>query len=142
MDFIGNTVLPKEITLVASRGVTRESLPDAAAGRAIAQAATSWLGDVLAAATATAQHRPFGVFGSSISAMWLFGALRERISFFVDEDPARIGRQCEGRPILGPRDAPAGATVFVPLISAIATRVVDRYRDAPARFVTPPAQPP
>lgn len=140
-DFIGNTLLPKEITLVARRGVARKVLPDAAAGRAIAQTATRWLADVLAAATTAAEHQPFGVFGSSVSAMWLFGALRERISFFVDEDPARIGRQCEGRPILGPRDAPAEAKVFVPLIPEIAARVVNRYRDAGARFVTSPVQP-
>ena len=140
MDFIDNGVLPKEITLLARRGPMQAVAPRAAAGGVIAREATKWLSDVLAAATETSRHRPFGVFGSSISAMWLFGALRERIDFFVDEDPARIGRECEGRPILHPRNAPSGAAVFVPLLPAIGIQVASRYLDAPARFVAPPAR--
>jgi len=138
VDFIDNGVLPKEISLIAHRDAAPEPLQDAASGLAIARAATRWLSDVLAAAAEAARHEPFGLFGSSISAMWLFGALRERVSFFVDEDPARIGRHCEGRPIRAPGDVPPGAAIYVPMLPAIANRIAARYAGASARFVTPP----
>jgi hypothetical protein len=104
----------------------------------MAQASVLWLIQVLALARALAHKQPFGIFGTSISGMWLFGALRESVSFFVDEDPSRIGREYSGKPILSPLEAPSGATVFVPLVPAVAIKVAERYADAPAHFVSTP----
>jgi SAM-dependent methyltransferase len=135
---ISNTVLPKEITLIARASLGKAARADAPQGKQSGRATVRWLGRVLALAHDLARERPFGIFGTSISGMWLFGPLSEAVSFFVDEDPSRIGRDFAGRPILSPLDAPRGATVLVPLAPAVAGKIAERYVDAPARFVPVP----
>ena len=135
---ISNSVLPKEITMLATAGNAKITAPVAQAGIDLAISTVQWLSKLLALARQLAKSDRFGIFGTSISGMWLFGALGEKVSFFVDEDPKRIGREHAGRPVLSPADAPAGATVFIPLAPAIAARVADRYADASARFVPSP----
>ena len=68
----------------------------------------------------------FGVFGSSIAGTWLYGALRDRVKFFVDEDTTRIGQRHERVPILAPAQVPAGARVFIPLVPKMAQGIADR----------------
>jgi SAM-dependent methyltransferase len=140
IDFLENTVIPKENTLLGRRGAVSIVNPDPAAGAMIAGRTLAWLAHVLDAAKATAARGAgFGIFGTSISGMWLYGALREQVGFFVDEDASRIGQEYEGRPILSPAQVPAGSSVFVPLARPIADRVVDRLRDRGAIYVAPPA---
>jgi len=136
--FIGNNVLPKEITMIGRSAAVDPILPVAGDGIRIARDAVDWLGQVVATAQGLAHSRPFGIFGTSISGMWLFGALRDSVSFFVDEDPSRIGGEYAGKPILSPLDAPADATVFIPLVPSVADKVAERYAQAPARFVPAP----
>jgi len=146
VDAIENRVLPKEISLLGRRGgAVGVIAADPAEGVALAERALSWLGNVLAAAAAAAaaavrQGVPFGIFGSSVSGIWLYGALQEQTAFFVDEDVSRVGGHFDGTPILAPGDAPAGAVVFVPLIDSIAARVVHRLLGLPVRFVVPPSE--
>lgn len=138
VDAIDNKVLPKEISLIGRRDAgVAEVAADPHEGIALAEHAIAWLEAVLAAAQAASREGPFGIFGSSVSGIWLYGALHERTAFFVDEDTSRIGRHFDGKPILAPQDVPAGATVFVPLIHAIAARVIDRLSGLPVRFVAP-----
>jgi SAM-dependent methyltransferase len=130
VDVLRNDVLPKEITLLAKKGQPSAKQPDPAAGVRILNDNLVWLERVLASATAAAgEAASFGIFGTSISGMWLYGALADRVGFFLDEDQSRIGRSYQGRPILAPADRPAGATVYVPLAPAIAGQVVERHRD-------------
>jgi hypothetical protein len=70
--------------------------------------------------------------------MWLYGALRDKVSFFVDEDASRVGNAFEGVPILSPEKAPAGSTVFVPLHPDVARRVAGRHAGTGAAYVEPP----
>ena len=67
--------------------------------------------------------------------MWLYGAIGGKAAYFVDEDPARIGRACAGKPVLSPAQVPAGATVYVPLVPEIAAAVTRRLG---AGYVAPP----
>ncbi len=133
---ISNTVLPKEITVVGQLGTVEIAAPTEHDGVHIAQDTVRWLHELLALARDLARKRPFGIFGTSIAGMWLFGPLRDAVSFFVDEDPSRIGREYAGRPIVSPLEAPSGATVFVPLAPVVAAKVLARYANAPARFVS------
>jgi len=139
--FLSNTMLPKEITLLANKGGRDLVLPPAAAerGKEIAEGTVRWLGEIVSTATAMADTgAPFGIFGTSISGMWLYGSLSHRVDFFVDEDTTRIGRKYEGKPILSPQEAPAGSNVYIPLAPSIARQVLDRLSAERARFVTPP----
>ncbi|HLG83120.1 MAG TPA: class I SAM-dependent methyltransferase [Bradyrhizobium sp.] len=132
-------LLPKEITMLARRGGALRERPSPERTRAAVQANLAWLVAVLAAARrVAASAETFGIFGTSISGMWLYGALRERVSFFVDEDASRVGGSFEGVPILSPEQAPAGATVFVPLHPDVARRVAGRHAGSPAIYVEPP----
>lgn len=135
---ISNSVLPKEITMLATAGGAKATAPVAQTGIDLAASTVRWLGELLELARQLAKPDRFGIFGTSISGMWLFGALGDKVSFFVDEDPKRIGRKHAGRPVLRPADVPPGATVFIPLAPAIASRVAGRYVDASARFVPSP----
>jgi hypothetical protein len=72
--------------------------------------------------------------------MWLYGVLRGKVSFFVDEDMSRVGNSFEGIPILSPAQAPAGSTVFVPLLPEVARRVAGRHAGSDAVYVEPPSR--
>lgn len=140
---LDNRILPKEISLLGRPGSGNQSgamePADPDEGIRIAETTLAWLGSVLAAAeAAAATSTPFGVFGSSVSGIWLYGALRDRIAFFVDEDATRVGRRFDGRPILSPDQAPAGATVFLPFAAATAARIAERLSAIPVRFALPP----
>lgn len=138
---VTNEFLPKEITLI-SGGPTRAPAKRSGveAGR-IVRATVAWLQSVLDAATASAKNVPFGIFGTAIAGMALYGALRERVAFFVDEDPSRVGRSYDGKPILLPQDVPSDATVFIALAPEAATRVGQRLSQLPPRFIAPAPQP-
>lgn len=85
-----------------------------------------WLAGIAQQARALAAGRRFGIFGTSIAAMWLFGELDGRVDFFVDEDPTRVGRECFGKPVLSPQQAPAGSRVWMALPTRIAEQVKAR----------------
>jgi SAM-dependent methyltransferase len=138
---LSTAVLGKEITFLGRHGDAAVPRPDPATGFRVAQATLAWLHAVLDRGRGLATEGPFGIFGTSISGMWLYGALGGRVDFFVDEDATRIGRRYDGKPILSPREAPAGATVYVPLTPAVSNRVVARLAGLAARFVAPPDWP-
>jgi SAM-dependent methyltransferase len=97
-----------------------------------------WLTQQISAARRLVRTSPqFGIFGTSISGTWLYGALGGEVSFFVDEDPQRIGRTHMGLPILAPSEIPSTADVFVPLIPEVASTVVRRLSGTDVRFHTP-----
>jgi 2-polyprenyl-3-methyl-5-hydroxy-6-metoxy-1,4-benzoquinol methylase len=85
--------------------------------------------------------RRFGLFGSSIAATWLAGVLGDRVSFFVEEDANRIGREHLGRRILGVDQVPAGALVYIALVPVIAAKVGARLRHAGMELCLPPPEP-
>jgi hypothetical protein len=106
------------------------------------EAALAWLASMIdAASKAAAGSRKFAIFGTSISGTWLFGALGERVDFFVDEDITRIGASYQGRPIVSPAEASDGSTIFVPLISPITKRVIARLSRPGIQFAGPPDHP-
>ena len=133
----------KELTLVAEPTATpaseqREELfPRVFADL---QRRVNWLAGLAQQTRALAGQGKFGLFGTSIAAMWLFGELEGRIDFFVDEDPMRVGRECFGRPVLSPAQVPGGSRVWLALPARIAEQV--RARLVPQcsnlEFLVPP----
>jgi len=57
-----------------------------------------------------------------------------RVRFFVDEDPARVGRTHLGLPILSPAQVPADADVFVGVSPVISEKLLERLRSGPGRY--------
>ena len=136
--------ITKEISLLARLGDSPDT-PQTRVGVPLTidrvRERISWLHAVLEGARCAATTRPFGLFGTSISATWLFGQLADDVEFFVDEDPARIGGRHLDRPIWRPDEAPADAVVYLVLLPALAQSVRERLRTLPLRLCLPPSFP-
>jgi hypothetical protein len=132
--------VPKEQTILARRAAPFSSAApitpsqDAfAAGQAVA-----WLRAVAQAAGACTSAGRFGLFGTSIAATWLAGELDNRIDFFVDEDPSRVGKSFLGRPIQHPDQVASGSHIFVGLPRPLAESVRQRLARAKVTYQLPP----
>jgi hypothetical protein len=136
------SVLPKELSLIGRQraGATPDiGFPDSKPAMERVGSQIDWLCAQITSATEICGSNPrFGIFGTSISATWLAGILGERVSFFVDEDPGRVGGQHMGRGILSPDQIPGNSDVFVPLIPDVAASIVKRLSRSTVRFHAPP----
>ena len=115
----------KELSAVATpsaAAVSREFRDTLDAASQIA-----WLNRTLAKAKALPAQK-FGLFGTSIAAVWLTAALSEYILFYVDEDQSRQGVDFFGKPVVAPGAVPVGAPVFVGLAPAVADVVTARLK--------------
>jgi len=98
----------------------------------------AWLREFGRRCAEVGRQHPFGIFGSSIAAVWLAGQLDGEVDFFVDEDEDRIGRTVMGRPIVSVDHVPKGAQVYVGLLPAVATQVAARLSTLECNLVLPP----
>jgi SAM-dependent methyltransferase len=139
-DFASDSLLVKELSWLGVAGSDQPAgMIDPAGEFERVQRHVNWLAEQIVAAKQLARtSRQFGIFGTSISGTWLYGALDGEVSFFVDEDPQRIGRTHMGLPILAPSDVAKTAQVFVPLIPEVAREVVRRLGKFDVQFHTPP----
>jgi len=148
--------IPKELSVVA-RAASRQTAPresphagagiagDPAPSVATATAACARITASLAWLRHTAEHlrrlgaaQPLGLFGTSIAGTWLAAEAGTAVAFFVDEDPARVGRSYLGRPVFAPADVPAGSRVFVGLPPAVAAGICGRLARPGVTFLPPP----
>ena len=139
--FAATDWVPKELTLVARNASTKmETMPGQAEPDpfAAASATVGWLKTTLKAARECSQQENFGLFGTSIATTWLFAEIGDGVSFFVDEDPARIGKTFMGRPVYHPSEAPAGSHVFIALSRTLAESVEQRLARTGVEFHLPP----
>ena len=81
---------------------------------------------------------PFGIFGSSINAVWLAGELADKVAFFVDEDESRVGRTLLGRPIVAPSAVVPGASVYVAMPYPWCMDIANRLSTGQASYLIPP----
>jgi SAM-dependent methyltransferase len=88
-------------------------------------ACVRWLEGLANNARAVAAGGPFGIFGTSIAGVWLYGEVDGKVDFFLDEDANRVGATLFQRPILRPQDRPQ-ANLLVALAPAVARGVASR----------------
>lgn len=144
VDRLANDWVPKELSLLAHPGETAHTATAASEEvdhvYNLLTGHIAWLAQLARDAKAIRQQATgdVGLFGTSNAAAWLFGTLSEKIDFFVDEDPNRIGRSLFGRPIYAPEQAPANSEIFIPLVSETANRIAERLgrKDGP-RYTAP-----
>ena len=102
-------------------------------------ATVAWLERAMAMAQEQASQGPIAIFGTAIAAMAFYGALKEHVMFFVDEDPNRIGRHYDGRLVFAPDQAPKNIPVFLALPGRQAQLVAERCRNAAGLYcICPP----
>jgi hypothetical protein len=130
--------VPKELSLVARNGdqdavaVTRL---DYLVEKEALHSAVRWLAAVMGEAQQVASGSAnFGLFGSAIAATWLYQGMSDRVRFFVDEDPQRVGRTHLDLPILSPEQVPATADVFVGVSPTISGTLMARLQSGPGRY--------
>lgn len=134
----------KELSAVAvpSSNLTA-SLPEARDPAAVMRqvaAQIDWLNAVIAGARgASVERGPFGVFGTSIAATWLYSTLEGAVDFFVDEDPNCQGRSLYDKPIFTPAEIPPGAITYVMLIPHVARAVASRLAALGHEMRVPPS---
>lgn len=144
---VETAVVQKEITALARPAARNPRPPSPRPGREVACSATfvsaalRWLETVVVERGRLASHGRFGIFGTSIAGIWLYGAAREQVDFFVDEDPNRVGRHIDRIPILHPAQVDAGASVLLAMPCAIAERLYQRLGSGPGRYHLPPSWP-
>lgn len=80
---------------------------------------------------------PIGIFGTSIAGTWLAQSVRDKVAFFVDEDPNRIGRYHLDKLIVSPDRVADGSKVLIPLPPAIAIDVANRLSYLNCEFLLP-----
>lgn len=80
-----------------------------------------------------------GIFGTSVSATWLASGLRNKPDFYVDEDPARIGRKFRKMEIISPKNIPKGSNIFLGQPFYIAKRIRKRIKTTNACYYLPPS---
>jgi hypothetical protein len=121
------SIVAREMTVIARPAAT-ETLgsPPPRAELAAVKAAAAWLKTMLATAESAAEHRPFGIFGTSIAGTLVASAIEGRVDFFVDEDKSRIGARHLDAPILAPADIPDGSSVMIALMPKIAEAIAAR----------------
>lgn len=144
--------VPKELTVIAKKPLGFQQPPETRAAPRIAQRPETalppheflarrlhWLAAIATTARQLAAAQDLGVFGTSIAGSWLFAELEGKVSFFVDEDPNRIGKTWLGRPTHHPAQIPTGSEVFIPLPSHLADTIFRRNARADVRFHCPPS---
>lgn len=113
----------KELSLVVGEG---QSVGDVELPSISATQQVDWLGKVAAICRNAAEHPKLGIFGTSIIATWLRSELGRTPEFYLDEDPAKIGRMIDGIPILHPNDADKDANVLLAMAPEVASAAAQR----------------
>jgi SAM-dependent methyltransferase len=99
----------------------------------------NWISVVRSDARKFAKEHPFGIFGTSINALWLFGELELDVNFFVDEDVSRQGTRLFGRPVISPSEVAEGSVVYLPFVPALATKIALRLEREGVSWLVPPS---
>ncbi len=143
VEFISSEWIPKEISLIARNSSPIEN-PISFPSPSPIPTNLTWLRSVIAEAGSVAARSPhFGLFGTSIAAGWLHSELPGKVSFFVDEDPSRIGKTHFSMPIYAPSAIPENSDVYVVLPPTISKQVAERLQkiEESVRFHQTPALP-
>ncbi len=100
--------------------------------------AISWLEDIITSLRSIPEDAPRGIWGTAIAATWLFSIMNERVDFFVDEDPNRVGQMHLGKPVYHPSSAPTGSHIYIALTPEIANNIAERWSHLDVTLHAPP----
>lgn len=133
--------IPKELSVVARPAAAQR--PAAPGGEPVAArdriaGSIAWLRRTADRLRELADTGSVGLFGTSVAGTWLAAEAGDRIGFFVDEDPNRLGRSYLGRPVLSPATVAAGSRVFVGLPPAVAAGICGRLTTPGVAYLAPP----
>ena len=99
---------------------------------------TNWLFQTREEASKIALKRKFGLFGASLSSLWLMSDLKNYVEFVVDEDKNKIGQQFFECQIVNLTDLPEDANIYLPFSYNIACLIKKRLSRYNVNFYLPP----
>lgn len=124
---MSTNVVNKEILLLCKASTHKTDANRPIYHAPLVQKQLDWMASVVEAATVTAQKSgPFGIFGTSIAANWIYGELSNKIDFFVDEDVDRVGQLYHGRPVYSVYDIPKDSHTFICLQPNVVKNIMNR----------------
>ena len=136
--------VPKEISLIAEKAKIEKDSSNCDEQENLDDRLQSvvncleWMESFRVAAEMVSGKGHFGVFGTSIAAGWLFGAIDGAVDFFVDEDSSRTGKTFLGKPIYSTQTVPDDSHVFIALPTGIAENIYSRLTGGTAKYYLPP----
>lgn len=124
--FLSDTVIDKELTILAKPKINQKKF------KGSFQKSLSLLSSQINYATELLDlikqsKNELGIFGSSIAASWLTGEIGDKASFFIDEDPLKIGNIHLGRPIISLKNVPHGTTIALPFRADVAKLITHKF---------------
>jgi len=129
---ISNTIINKEIVAVCK--VPAQARQSAATmirpiyNQDLVQKQLDWMRTIIDNARDTAEsNRPFGIFGTSIAANWMYGALSDVVDYFVDEDQDRVDKLYHQKPVYSASKIPNGSHTYVCLQPNVVGNVMKRF---------------
>jgi 2-polyprenyl-3-methyl-5-hydroxy-6-metoxy-1,4-benzoquinol methylase len=126
-----NDYVPKELTFLARKSkapITDKSPKRQNSSYENVVTALQWLERTTQEALKIAKRGKFGLFGTSIAGTWLCQQLGDAVSFFVDEDRSRIGKEFMNRKVCHPTDLTGGSNVLIALPFPIAVDISHRLK--------------
>jgi SAM-dependent methyltransferase len=147
IQFLEGGIVQKELTAVARYTKKSRSEPTIVADTSESSVAMvrqhlNWLSDLVKNSNSTlasAYGGRVGLWGSSNAAAWLSGSISDPADFFVDDDPARQGREFMGKPIIPPAAIPVGSTVIIGLTPEVSKRIYQNAYSEDYNLILPPS---
>lgn len=132
-------VVPKELTFIVKISGTNNSgkINFSKALSEIAAQNINFLNKFLNIVKKTGNKNNIIVFGTAEVGTWVGGLLEDKISFFVDESPWRVGKKHLGIPIRHPRFIKNTGNVILAMAPVIAKKVYNKWKSTGARFWYP-----
>lgn len=151
IEIVSTSFLPKEISMMVNKSLDSKTMfkafkrTDISYVQRYLESSIQWLKCVIEDAK---EHRAsvrkagykFGIFGTSISGIWLFNALGGDVDYFVDEDKARHGSTHSGAIVIGPDLVGIGDAVYVPFSMEISKDIACRLGRDGRSFISTPLQ--
>ena len=69
----------------------------------------------------------FGVYGTTIAGAWLTAACKDKIAFYVDDDPLKQGKIFNDKNILAANRVPDNCKVIMPFGTSTINKILDNH---------------
>jgi 2-polyprenyl-3-methyl-5-hydroxy-6-metoxy-1,4-benzoquinol methylase len=140
--FISDKVLTKEITVIArkkkNKANVKNSFNSIVSEKININSRIAWLNELVKSSNDMYEEGfKYGIFGSSISAMWLLGSTKNKVDFFVDEDLTKIGQNFMSIPIILPNEINQKSKVFVPMSHIVAKNIKSKLENSLCTYHIP-----
>lgn len=69
----------------------------------------------------------YGIFGTSISSLWAYYNVKDKIKYFVDEDKSKIGKLIYGIPVIHPLEIKQNNSIIMPVAPLVSKKIISKY---------------